>query len=181
MKSIGLGLVMAFVSLLMVACNGEVKKSDAETIEKNVRNYFFLDDTVQVNFVVTDTIYSDELEEMLKAVEHNLALATIDSDTLSSMIDVEAYKKPDWEKEAPSAAQRDSVAQAEKKMLEYAVHKLQVEAIQNGYRQTNRLLMHLKRSTWANVSGYSIMASYLHNNAQFEVELLMDANLNVVD
>lgn len=175
-------LIIGFAS-----CNKGSKQSDQDQIEENVRAYFFLSDSIEVDVQITDTIYVDDLDKMLETVENNLSLINQDLDTLSLMIDDAAYQKLNYEKEVLNAGffskdkYLDSMHNAEKTFLEYQLKQALLNSKKDGFKQTNRVLLHLQRSIWANIAGFNIQVNYKFSGNPIELELLMDAQFNVVD
>lgn len=170
-------LFTILIALIFVACKGEKKLADNELIEKNVRAFFFMGDSVQVNVQITDTIYVEELNEMLATIEENNRLIQQDIDTLKIMIDDWAYKAVDLEKNAQTQESKD----AEIKSLEYRLKLWQIELKQTQFNQSNRIMLHLKRSIWANIAGFEATVHYELGDEINDIPILMDANFNVVD
>lgn len=158
-----------------------------DQINANVSAYFFLTDSIEAETVILDTISKDELEEMMEQVNKNLNLIDRDLDTLSLMIDNQAYSAMylGQELEKKLILNRndleDSLQRASIRKLEYQLKQAQLTAKKQVYKQTNRLLLHLKRSESEGIGGYNVAVKYRINNELMEVELLLDANYVVVD
>lgn len=178
-------LSLAFISLSLFACKAEPKQTDEQKIEANVRDFFFLTDSVDVNIEIVDTLFQDELEEMLTTVNQNLNLMDNDLDSLSGMIDRASYTQLNYENELKVAISKadiqDSLAAAKLTVLQYKLLQAELDARLFRTKQTNRILLHLKRSIWANIAGFNIQVSYTLDNDLVELDLLLDANFNVVD
>ena len=187
-------IMLRFVSVVLlgcffvlVSCAGKNKQSNADLLKENVKSYFFLSDSVDVEVTVADTIHADEVEEMLATIEKNLNLIDEDLDTLSLIIDDRSYKKLDYEKAIEKAVligrnkYKDSLNWVEKELLELQLKQAFLKNKREEFKQTNRVLLHLKRSVWANVAGYNIMVNYILGDAPMQFDLLTDANYNVVD
>lgn len=181
-------LSVTAVLFSFAACKGESKSSSAsEEMEENVRNYFFLDDSVDVKVAVMDTLYTEDLDEMLGTIESNLNLIGQDLDTLSLMIDDQAYRKLAFEEKMDQAVLigrnkwKDSLHSAETTLLDYKLKQAQLSSKREGFKQTNRVLLHLQRSVWANIAGYNIAVQYDLEGEPLNLELLMDANHVIVD
>lgn len=180
-------IVLGFLSLTFFSCKSESKLSDTQKIEANVRDFFFLTDSVEVQIEITDTLFVTDLEEMLATVNQNLNLMDRDLDTLSARIDKVAYAKLNYEKELESAglfrknAVKDSLTDARFSLVQYQLQQAQLQARLLGSKQTNRILLHLKRSVWADVAGFNIHVVYQMEDDSVDLDLLLDANFNVVD
>src|SRR5687767_10594168 len=98
--------------LLVLSCKGESKLSDQDLIEKNVRAYFFMGDSVDVEITITDTVKSAELDEMILTIEENIKLIQLDIDTLHLMVDDWSYKALDLEKTGAAAEAKDAKIRA---------------------------------------------------------------------
>lgn len=170
--------LLAFSALVIVSCTGESKTSDQEKIEKNLRTYFFLSDSVAVNYEITDTLTSPELEDLIKSVENNKLLIAEDLDTLSTMIDAQAYKKLDLEK---TAASSDSLLSATNQLLLLQLKQAQLLMKKESFEQTNRILLNLKRTIWANIAGFNVAVHYVLNGQNFEFDMMLDANFYPVN
>ena len=168
--------LLIFVALF-TACKGETKLSDTETIEQNVRTFFMMGDSVDLEITITDTMYVDELQVMLKTVEENNFLIQLDIDTLSLMIDDWNYKAVDLEKTNQLIAAKD----AKIKALEYKLKMQELEFKKAGFAHTNRILLRLQRSIWANIAGFEAKVHYQLGEEISNLEILMDANFNVID
>lgn len=169
--------VLLSISVIFISCKGDEKLADSELIEKNVRAFFFMGDTVDVEVTVTDTIFDTELAEMLATVEENTRLIQMDIDTLKVMIDDWTYKALDFEKNNQLVEAKDTKI----KSLEYRLKLQELELQQALFGQTNRILLHLKRSIWANIAGFEATVHYEMGDEVNDLEILMDANYTVVD
>jgi hypothetical protein len=170
--------LLAFSALVIVSCTGESKTSDQEKIEKNLRTYFFLSDSVAVNYEITDTLTSPELEDLIKSVENNKLLIAQDLDTLSTMIDAQAYKKLDLEK---TTASSDALLSATNQLLLLQLKQAQLLMKKESFEQTNRILLNLKRTIWADIAGFNVAVHYVLNGQKFEFDMMLDANFYPVN
>ena len=74
--------------IIITSCNKSVKNDPPLiTIENNVRAYFEMGDSVELNITVADTIFYDELVLMQENVNKNFNLVQTDIDTLTYMIE----------------------------------------------------------------------------------------------
>ena len=182
-----IGLVLIGCFFVLSSCSGKNKQSNDDLLLQNVKAYFFLADSILVDVAVIDTIDSDEVEDMLAAIEKNLNLIDQDLDTLSLMIDDKAYTKMDYEKAIEKSIlmvenkYKDSLNWAEKALLELQLKQAKLAMKKESFRQTNRFLLHFKRSIWANVAGYNITADYMVGEDSMHFELVTDANYKIVD
>ena len=166
----------------MISCKGEKSISDDQKMENSVRNYLFIGDSIDVSISITDTISIDDLDMLMSTTNVNLNLIQLDIDTLGSMIDDLAYglQKPD------SNTSLEMVPGAEVSFEDYLLvrYKLQyaeLNAQKFKFTQTNRVLYQLKRSVWANVAGFDVLAKYELNGEELETMVLMDAEFRVID
>ena len=67
------------------------------------------------------------------------------------------------------------------KTLEYRLKLKDLEFQKAMFDQTNRILLHLKRSIWANIAGFEAIVHYELGEEVNDLEILMDANYTVVD
>ncbi|MBI3134606.1 MAG: hypothetical protein HYZ14_08050 [Bacteroidetes bacterium] len=170
-------LLLLSVSFLIFSCKGETKLSDQELIEKNVRAYFFMGDSVDVEITITDTVKHNELDEMILTIEENINLIQLDIDTLHLMVDDWSYKSLDLEKAGNVAEAKE----AKIKSLEYRLKLQELQIKQAEFAQTNRIFMHLKRSVWADIAGFEATVHYQLGDEVNDIVILMDADYNVVD
>lgn len=171
-------LIYLSLSILgFYSCNGESKLSDQELIEKNVRNYFFMGDSVEIAVTITDTLKVNDVDDILSNIQNNIRLVQLDIDTLQLMIDDWSYKALDFEKEG----KQTEASSAQIKSLEYRVKLKELQFRQAEFTQTNRIFMHLKRSTWADISGFEAAVHYETGDEVNDLVVLMDADFNVVD
>ena len=185
LRLIGLGFVGCV--LMMASCGGTTKESNKDLLLENVKSYFFLDDSIAVEVEVADTIHADEVEEMLATIEKNLNLIDQDLDTLSIMIDDKSYKKLAYEEALEKTIligknkYKDSIAWAETALLDLRLKQALLNSKREGFKQTNRVLLHFKRSIWANVAGYNILVDYTLDGSPMHFDLVTDANYTIVD
>jgi len=185
LKNIILFIVPA-IMFGMMSCKTDksLDKPDLEIIEENVRSYFFMGDTVDLEVSIADTIYSDELEDMLAMLDTNLMLIQQDIDTVNSIIDALSYADKE-ESNKLSAAGFEKLEyealQRKNPILEYKLKLKELEYKKLNFQQSNRIYLHLKRSTWANISGFEVDVHYKLNDEEADLKVLMDAEFNVVD
>jgi hypothetical protein len=185
LRLIGVGLIGCV--FIVASCGGKTKQSNAGLLLENVKTYFFLDDSIAVQVEVVDTIQADEVEEMLATIEKNLNLIDQDLDTLSLKIDDKAYRKLDYEKALEKTIligknkYEDSLALAENALLDLRLKQAILSSKREGFKQTNRVLLHFKRSIWANVAGYNILVDYTIDGTPMHFDLVTDANYTIVD
>lgn len=174
-------------TFLLAGCNGEVDQSDQDLMNQNVEAFLMLEDSIQVNTAIEDTVYLENLNEMIAQTEKNLNLIGMDLDTLSKMIDAAAYHKLALEGESINAGifsknkWKDSLQNREIQLLQLQLQQARLKDQENQFKQTNRVLFRLKRSVWANVAGFHVRAEYTVNKDTITMGLLLDANFNVVD
>lgn len=170
-------LVVLTLLFTIASCGGDKALSDQELIEKNVRAYFFMGDSVQVEITITDTVKTTELDQMIQTMEENIRLIQLDIDTLHLMVDDWSYKALDLEKaDSLMAAQNAKI-----KSLEYRLKLQELQVKQAGFAQTNRIFMHLKRSVTENIAGFEVKVHYTLGEEVNDLIILMDAAYNVVD
>lgn len=180
--------LLALIALsLFFSCSAEPQTSALEKINANVSAYFFLPDSIEVEVEIVDTLSTIELQEMIDQVNKNLNLIDRDLDTLSLMIDDQAYAALYLEQDLEKLILlnrnqlQDSLQRATKRKIEYELKQAQLLAKKQIFKQTNRILLHLKRGVRNDVAGFNIGVHYLLNDEMLDLELLLDANFNVVD
>lgn len=175
--------IFPIIALLMLSCKGETEtlQTDTEKIDISVRNYFFMGDSVDVECTVIDTISSKELDGILETVEENLRLIQLDIDTLNSMIDEKAYANLEKRNSLYPESIEIKMAQDELILAQYNLKMEQLKAKKTQFQNSNRLYMHLRRSTSANVSGYGVQVHYKMGEEEADLQVLMDADFDVVD
>lgn len=182
-----ISIITILFTTILISCNSESKVDTSKLIERNVRKYFFLEDTLALEIKIIDTLKAANVEEMLAQVNENLFSVNEDLDTLSLMIDDVAYNRLNFEKELEGANifnksnYKDSINLAEKTILQYKLTQALIRERKTAYNQTNRLLLNLKRSIWADVAGFNITVSYRAGEQMIDLELLLDAEYNIVD
>jgi len=173
--------------VIISSCTSKQPIADLDQIKANVRDYFFLADSIEINVEVIDTLGNDDLAEMMDQVNKNLNLIDRDLDTLSLMIDGQAYaamyvgEELDKKLLLNRSSLEDSLQHTSIRKLEYQLKQAQLIAKKQVFKQTSRLLLHLKRSVKNGVAGYNIAVHYAVDNELLDLELLLDANFNVVD
>lgn len=170
-------LSVAVLSSLLLSCKESNKLSDQELMEKNVRNYFFMGDSVQVDIQITDTLHIKDVEEIIANLQNNDRLIQLDIDTLSLMID-------DWNYKSLNNQNSNNQLAADSckiKALQYQLKQKELLFKQAEFNQTKRIFLHLQRSTWADISGFEATVHYEIENEVNDLLILMDANYNVVD
>ena len=73
------------------------------------------------------------------------------------------------------------ICRARLKLVEYQLKLKELEFQKAIFDQTNRILLHLKRSIWANIAGFEANVHYQLGDEINDLEILMDANYVVVD
>ena len=182
-----IGITFFVCFFLLISCGGKNKQSNQDLLTENVKEYFFLDDSIAVQVEVADTIHADEVAEMLSTIEKNLNLIDQDLDTLSLMIDDRAYKKLAYEQVIEKSIligknkYKDSLSRVENALLDLRLKQAVLNSKRDGFKQTNRVLLHFKRSIWANVAGYNVIIDYNVDDIPMHFELVTDANYTIVD
>lgn len=181
------GITFLGCFFVLVSCAGKNKKSNEDLLKENVKAYFFLDDSIGFKVIIADTIHAEEVEDMLATIEKNLNLIDRDLDTLSLMIDAKAYEKLGYEKALEKSIligknrYKDSLIWSEKAVLELQLKQALLSSKKGEFKQTNRVLLHFKRSIWANVAGYNVLVDYTVDDTPMHFDLVTDANYNIID
>ena len=176
-----------FLGILLIAfssCKGEKELSDIEQIEANAKKYLFLGDTIDATVSIIDTLHIAELEQMIAKTDENLFFVQKDIDTLSLMIDDLSYQileEGGNVEMSLNLEEETEVSNKEYQLLLYYYKLEQLKALSLSYSQTNRILYHLKRSNWADITGFEVKVNYEIDNSPIETMVLMDADFNVVD
>ena len=164
---------------LFTSCDTKVETiSNSQTIENNVRNYFFMGDTVELDINVIDTVFVEELTGMQENVNKNFNLAQMDIDTLDYAIEVWQNKMFNFEDNGGSEAE---VNNAKIMMQMYQLNQADTKIKQYNYKNSNRIFTNLQRSTINNVSGYELSVTYKITGETNTLSMLIDASLKVVD
>jgi hypothetical protein len=171
------------VAFLLIGCKGqtESQRSDEEKMAEGVRTYFFLDDSVSVSVEVTDTIFTDELDEMLETIDQNLNLVQEDIDTLGAIIDSAAYDNLQYEGTLYPESIDNKMASRRLKVSKLRLKLAELNAKKLEFQQSKRVMLNLRRSHFNNTAGYEIGTSYALDGQQLDFELLMDADFRVID
>lgn len=169
-------IITILSGLTLFSCKGEKKLTDNEKIEKSIRNYLFLGDSVDVTFEITDTIHTEELDGMLSTTEENLGLIQLDIDTLGIIIDDLSYQIQNGQQNgAPVDLNKEN------QLLKYKLKYEQLSSQKRQFTQTNRILLHFKRSIWANIAGFEVAVKYSIEDKNVETMVMMDANYRIID
>lgn len=180
-------ILTLFFFFAVYSCKNESSKNADQLIDENVRAYFFLEDTLALSIQILDTLKASEVDDLLDQVNQNLFNVKEDLDTLSLMIDDAAYKKLNFEKELEDAnvfnkgRLKDSINLVEKTILQYKLTQSLIREQKTAFKQTNRLLLNLKRSVWADIAGFNIAVSYRAKDQIIDLKLMLDAKYNIVD
>lgn len=169
--------------LLVVACKGETEslQSSDNLIENGVRKYFFMGDSVKLECVITDTIYSKELDEIFETIEENIRLVQMDIDTLGARIDSMAYANLEERSHLYPESLDQKMALKDLEVSKMQLVHADLEAKRTEFQNSSRLYMHLKRSIANNIAGYGVQVHYVLGEEQADLQVLMDADYNVVD
>ena len=178
--------LLPIFALFLFACKGETEyiQTDAEKIDISVRNYFFMGDSIEIECTIVDTISAKELDVILETTEENLRLIQLDIDTLNSMIDELAYENLQIDQKVHTrTAERDRELYIQRyfPLNQYKLKMAAFKAKKMEFQNSNRLYMHLKRSTFANISGYGVSVHYKMGEEEADLQVLMDANFDIVD
>ena len=176
-------LIPLFSILIIVSCKSEKKLTDDELMEQSARSYFFMGDSVDVEVTILDTIFTDELTETLDMIDANISLVQQDIDTLNLMMDELAY-----DADNPPVLQTKTdhqvcceASEKKEKMLGFQIKMKELNLKKLTFKNSSRIFLHLKRSIWANISGYEANVHYQLNDEVADIKVLMDADFNVVD
>ncbi len=169
MKIIKTLTLILFVPLL--SCSDRSEK-DSERLTASAREYFFLDDSIDVLVDVVDTLHIDELETMLETIEENQRLIQLDIDTLGSMIDEINY---------PTTADLEIGNDQKIKLLQYQLKYQQLQAKQKEFVQNERVFLALKRASWADIAGFNVEVRFDSQGSVNSLLVLMDGNYRIVD
>jgi len=179
MKKITLILTTVLIGGILSSCSIKAPQLSAnESIEKNVRYYFSMGDTVELDINVTDTIYVDELTAMQENVVINFNYAQADIDTLDHVIEYWQNKMFDLQ---DSNGNEVDIKKAENMMLSYELNQADTKLKQMGYKNSNRIFMNLQRATIGKISGYELAIVYKTPSDTNALSLLLDATYRVVD
>ena len=183
-KKYNMRLLLSFAFItLFIACKSEKKLTDEEQMEQSARSYFFMGDSVDVEVSITDTIFTEELDDILNRIEENLSLVQQDIDTLNTMMDDLAYTESQPKPQQAKTFHQVCCEESENKelMLNYKLKMADLDFKKLEYKKSNRIFLHLKRSIWANISGYEVNVHYQLNDEVADIIVLMDADYNIVD
>lgn len=170
-------IFLIFIPFAIISCKSEPTVSDLEKIESNVREYFFMDDSVELMIDVADTLYADDLNQMIDNVDENLRLIQLDLDTLALMVDDWSYKALDLDK----GGHKTESDEAKIKSLQYRIKQQDLEFKKATFVQSRRIFMRLRRSTWANIAGFEVHVHYETGEEVNDLILLLDGDFEVVD
>ena len=170
---------LIIIGAIISACYTKMPQLSAnESIEKNVRHYFSMGDTVDLDINVTDTIYIDELTAMQENVIKNFNYAQADIDTLNHVIEHWQNKMFDLQDNNGNDIE---IKKAENMMLSYELNQADTKLKQLGYKNSNRIFMNLQRATIGKISGYELEIVYKTPSDSNTLTLLLDATYRVVD
>jgi hypothetical protein len=178
-------LLLTYLTFLMASCqtnesNSLQKEVDSIAIglNKEVRQFFFMDDSVKVNSQITDTLYYSELIQQQTELDQEIAKAQHQIDTLQLYINL-------WEKKMFELMDNNSTeCEVNQAKLLYTTYQLS----QNEYKMqkmelmnTSRILLGLKRFSNDSIMGFETDATYYLNNDSNTIHVLMNANHKIVD
>lgn len=171
-------LSLVLGGIISSCTSGTPTISNEQTIEKNVRYYFSMGDTVELDIEVVDTIFVDELKDMQDNVSKNYNLAQMDIDTLDYAIEVWENKMFNIQDNGGTEAE---INQAKVMMQMYQLNQTDTRIKQYNYKNSNRIFTNLQRSTQGNITGYEVSVTYKITGETNTFSLLLDATLRVVD
>lgn len=180
MKTVKILLLLPILLVgVFTSCDTKVKQiSNEETIENNVRYYFSMGDTVELDIKVIDTIFVDELTAMQDNVSKNFNLAQMDIDTLDYAIEVWQNKMFDLQDNGGSEL---DINKAKVMMQMYQLNQADTRVKQFNYKNSNRVFTNLERSIQGDVSGYEVSVTYKIVGETNTFSLLLDATQRVID
>lgn len=167
----------------LIACKGETEslQSSDQLIENNVRNYFFMGDSVEVDCSVNDTIFSKELDEIFETIEENIRLVQMDIDTLGARIDSAAYAHLEERSKLYPESIDQKMALKDLEVAKMQLMLAELKGKRTEFQNSSRLYMHLKRSVSNNIAGYGVAVHYQIGEETADLKVLMDADFKVVD
>lgn len=179
MKHTKLLLVWSIVIIgFITSCQKKVPQDPNQLIEQNVRHYFSMGDSVELNIEIADTIFVDELTDMQENVIKNFNYAQADIDTLDHVIEFWQNKMFDLKDNGGSEL---DIKNAEVMMLSFELNQADTKLKQYGYKNSNRIFMNLQRSTVGQISGYELALEYKTPSDTNKLSLLIDASFRVLD
>lgn len=171
-------------AIILVACGESSNEvSDQEKIRDEVRNYLFLEDSVEVAANIVDTILVEELDGMLMTIEDNLFKVQMDIDTLNSMIDSVAYQNMRMREELNLYPESEDMKMAphDLKLANYQLKMADLEATKKTFQQSKRVMLHLRRSQLNSIAGYEIVVNYESDGRAYELGFIMNTDFKIID
>ncbi len=161
----------------ILACS-EGSKSEPVAIEKNVRDYFFMDDSVQVETKITDTIFASELTQMEKELEEKVGEAQHQIDTLQLYIDY--WQDKMFELQDQGKSEKD-IQNAKLYMTTYQLNQKEYQIDKMTLMNTSRVYLGLKRYAKDSIMGYATDVTYTISGESNIIPVLMNADFKIVD
>lgn len=170
-------------AFFLIACSGKINddRTDDEKMRDEVRSYLFLDDTVAVSANVVDTIMVSDLDGMLATIEDNLMKIQWDIDTLETMIDTLAYENLEYEQHLYPESIELKMASRNLRLTEYKLKMADLQATKMGFKQSKRVMLHLRRAQLNTVAGYEVVAHFIDKGENVELGFVMTADFRIVD
>jgi len=173
---------LLFVSLVfaMVSCQTQQNEQTQTGVDlnKEVKQFFFMDDSIKVNTQITDTIYYSDLIEQQNELDQNIAKAQHQIDTLQLYINL--WEKKMFELIDNNGSECD-INQAKLLHTTYQLSQNEYKMQKMELMNTSRILLGLKRFSNDTIMGFETDATYFINNGSSTLHVLMNANYKIVD
>ncbi len=164
--------------LLFASCSESSEKNTQKLIEDNVRAYFFMGDSIDIQVQIVDTIKLEDLKNMQDNTTKNENLTLDDMDTLQQLIQ-------NWQDKyfelTDNGANEIEIQNAKIMSQQYEITYLEVKLKHLVFQQSNRIFLNLERNANGNIAGFEGEVQYTYKGKSNIINVLMDSEYRVVD
>ena len=170
---------LLFVIAILNACQSTPETSTNDIMEQEVKNFFFMNDSMKVKTHITDTIFRSELLEQEKDLDYKISVTQHNIDTLALYVHL-------WENNLfdlmDSNANQCEIDHAKLLFNSYQLSQKEFMIEKMNYMNTRRIYLGLKRFSNDSIMGYETDVTYfLTDTDSSTLHVLMNANYKIVD
>lgn len=172
------GLIFV-ASLFLTACQSStVNQSTTDILDENVRHYFFMEDSVQLEVKVLDTLFFTEWQQLTDESEANLIQSQEKMNELKELSAQWEQKMYDLQ---DAQAELSEINQAKVMHLSYELNMADLTAAQMTLSNNQRIYKNLYRESIDSIYGYETQVSYQIEGESNTFSVLMNAHYQIIN